>query len=230
VPLYGQGVITVDKRTVSAFLALSACLRAHDYRTRRADTGAYNCRRITGGSGYSLHAYGIAADLNWSTNPYGKRLVTDMPPAMRDAIKAIRTRGGHLVFRWGGDYSGNKDAMHFEVVASPAELATGIDPNTVPGARITEPPEVEDPNFGRPWQQFAAGATDAAIYRKGGRNDEVAELQILLKHTVTGSYRYDDVQAVIALKKAAGNPPEFGVGSLVNRALIDALRGLAGTR
>jgi hypothetical protein len=30
------------------------------------------------------------------------------------------------VFRWGGSYSKNKDAMHFEVVCSPANLATGV--------------------------------------------------------------------------------------------------------
>ena len=138
--LHGEGRITVDRRTEAAWRALNAVLVAHNYRTRRADTGAYNCRRITGGTGYSLHAYGTAADVNWQSNPYGKRLVTDMPRAMIDAILAIRTRGGHRVFRWGGDYATNKDAMHFEIVASPAELATGIDPRTVPGAPPAPPP------------------------------------------------------------------------------------------
>lgn len=139
VALNGEGRITVDRRTVPAFLALDTCLRHHNYRTRRADTGAYNCRKITGGTGYSLHAYGIAADLNWQTNPYGRRLVTDMPRRMVDDILAIRTVGGHRVFRWGGDYTTNKDAMHFEVVASPAELAGGIDMRSLPGAPPVTP-------------------------------------------------------------------------------------------
>lgn len=155
IALHGAGRITVDRRCEPAFRALNACLVAHDYRTRRADTGAYNCRRITGGTGYSLHAYGIAADLNWQTNPYGRNLVTDMPPAMRAAIKAIRTRNGVRVFGWGGDYRTNKDAMHFEVVCRPSDLATGIDLATIPG-HPTDPAKLP-PNLGG----FLMALTDA---------------------------------------------------------------------
>lgn len=126
VTLFGGGKVTVDPLIVPAVKALDACLRAHDYEATAPDVGAYNCRVITGGTKYSLHAYGIALDINWQANPYGKKLVTDMPAGMVAAIKAIRTNGGAQVWRWGGDYSGNKDAMHYEVVASPAELATGI--------------------------------------------------------------------------------------------------------
>ncbi len=49
-----------------------------------------------------------------------------MTTAMVEAIEAIRTRGGHRVWQWGGRWS-TPDYMHVEVVASPAELATGID-------------------------------------------------------------------------------------------------------
>lgn len=119
--------ITVDRRTVSAFNALAAVMAKYNYAITPPDVGAYNCRKITGGTGYSLHAYGIAADVNWQDNPYGPVLRTDMPMAMiREISPGIVTNSGAQVFRWGGDYSGNKDAMHFEVVASPAELATGI--------------------------------------------------------------------------------------------------------
>lgn len=126
VTLHGGGRVRVDGRIVPAVDALNRALTAHDYRTRQADTGAYNCRRITGGTGYSLHAFGIALDLNWVSNPYGKKLVTDMPRAMVDDILAIRTVSGRQVWRWGGDYVTNKDAMHYEVVCAPADLATGI--------------------------------------------------------------------------------------------------------
>jgi hypothetical protein len=118
--------VTIDGRASRAFAALDAIMQRHLYRPRAGQTWGYNCRRITGGTGYSLHAYGIAVDVNSLANPYGRRLVTDMPTAMIDQVRALRTNGGHPVLRWGGDYSGNKDAMHFEVVASPAELATGI--------------------------------------------------------------------------------------------------------
>lgn len=126
VALHGQGSVTVRASIVDAVKALDACLVDHDYRTRREDTGAYNCRQITGGTLHSLHAYGIALDLNWSTNPYGPTLVTDMPRAMVDAVTSIRSRSGARVWRWGGTYTNNKDAMHYEVVASPEEIASGI--------------------------------------------------------------------------------------------------------
>lgn len=126
VHLHGAGVVSVRPSIVDAVLALNAVLVRYDYRTRAVDTGAYNCRRITGGTGYSLHAYGIALDINWQSNPYGRTLVTDMPRAMVADIKAIRTKSGHQVWRWGGDYATNKDAMHFEIVCTQAQLATGI--------------------------------------------------------------------------------------------------------
>lgn len=142
--LYGEGVVTVDVLIVDAVKALNAVLIDWDYRTRRADTGAYNCRQITGGTNYSLHAYGIAVDLNWNTNPYGRTLVTDMPIGMIEAIEGIRTAGGVQVWRWGGRYSNNKDAMHFEVVASPAELARGIQSQTTTNTeRLIVTPEDE---------------------------------------------------------------------------------------
>lgn len=131
IELHGHGVISVRSTAAQAFHALNAILAKHNYRTRRADTGAYNCRKITGGNNYSLHAYGIAADLNWTTNPYGPNLVTDMPMGMVHEIEALRTNDGHRVFRWGGRYSRNKDAMHYEVICTPAQLATGIRTATI---------------------------------------------------------------------------------------------------
>lgn len=139
--LHGKGKITIATVAVDAFRALNACLVHHDYKTRAADTGAYNCRKITGGSGLSLHSFGIAADLNWSTNPYGRKLITDMG-SMPQTVKKIRTRNGKQVFRWGGDYSTNKDAMHFEIVCTRADLRTGIDATTVPGGVVPSCPGV----------------------------------------------------------------------------------------
>lgn len=125
---YPQGI---DSRCNEAFDALHEVFTAWGYECRTPGCWGYLCRKITGGSGYSLHAYGITLDVNAPANPYGPRLVTDMPRAMVEAGLAIRTKGGHRVFGWGGNYRNNKDAMHWEVVASPAELALGIDWSTV---------------------------------------------------------------------------------------------------
>jgi len=140
---------------LNAYAALDAVFQAHSYRPTGPDCGAYNCRKITGGTGYSLHSYGpgdpftfwtglristaLAVDINWQDNPYGRQLVTDMPRAMVDAVLRIRTRNGQQVWRWGGDYRTNKDAMHFEIVCAPRDLGTGIDPTTLPGTTPAKP-------------------------------------------------------------------------------------------
>jgi hypothetical protein len=62
-----------------------------------------------------------------------------MPRAMVNAVLAVRTNQGLPVWRWGGNYTGNKDAMHYELVCSPAELAAGIKWSTVPGSAPPDP-------------------------------------------------------------------------------------------
>ncbi len=166
---FGPDKIRVAPPTAEAWDALAAVLVAHDYEIRTQDTDSYNCREITGGSGRSLHSFGIALDVNWSTNPYidhkntrkvrfsdkatqeeraidvkQGRADTDMTPAMIDAVRAIKTRNGVTVFEWGGDWSGVKDAMHFEIDCSPADLAAGIDPATVLGGEAPPPAEDDD--------------------------------------------------------------------------------------
>lgn len=145
-----------DVSLIPAYQGLDACLKAHSYSPEQHHTGAFNCRPITGGTNFSLHAYdpgerftfwsgvsvtsAVAVDINWLRNPYGPKLITDMPPAMVADVKKIRTKNGKQVWRWGGDYTGNKDAMHFEICCSPEDLNTGIDPSTLPGVVPTPTP------------------------------------------------------------------------------------------
>lgn len=104
----------------------------HGYVVRRI--GGYNCRRITGGTAHSSHAWGLAVDVNDDTNPYRRdRLVTDMSVLMIHDVYAIRTVEGAQVWRWGGDWDGRPDtphgvydAMHFEIISTPGELAAGF--------------------------------------------------------------------------------------------------------
>jgi hypothetical protein len=139
VSLFGGAVVSVRPAIVPAVRALSAVFEQWQYACTAPDCGAYNCRKITGGTRPSLHSYAIAIDINWQDNPYGPVLKTDMPKGMIDDVIAIRTTSGQQVWRWGGTYSGNKDAMHFEIVCSPADLATGIEGGENPPARILKP-------------------------------------------------------------------------------------------
>lgn len=55
----------------------------------------------------SIHSYGAAFDINWDTNPMGKKLITDLPDAF---ILAFTQQG----WEWGGSWRSLKDAMHFQ--------------------------------------------------------------------------------------------------------------------
>ncbi|MEH6727451.1 MAG: glycosyl hydrolase 108 family protein [Hyphomicrobiales bacterium] len=160
---FGPDRIKVAPITQDAWQALSSVLAAHSYDIRTTDTDSYNCRAITGGTGRSLHSFGIALDINWTTNPFiktpDKRKVrfsdqptqaeraqdvkrhladTDMTEAMIVDVLAIKTSGGKGVFEWGGYWSNVKDAMHFEIDLSPADVAVGIDWDTVKMADLPD--------------------------------------------------------------------------------------------
>lgn len=118
--------IQIRKGTRPWWAALDAVMQRYGYRIRVA--GGYCCRPITGGKGLSLHAFAIAVDFNPEQNPYGRVLITDMPAAMVDDIRAICTPQGVQAFRWGGDWDGDNehderiyDGMHLEFVLSRAE-------------------------------------------------------------------------------------------------------------
>ncbi|XSG81724.1 MAG: M15 family metallopeptidase [Methyloligella sp. ZOD6] len=156
--------VLVASEAKDAFAALAAVLDRHGYTVRPGDTDSYNCRAISGGSGKSLHSFGIALDINWNTNPYrdhpGQRNVrysdkatqeeraadvragladTDMTRALIADILAIKTVDGGHVFQWGGDWTTLKDTMHFQIDLPPDRLSAGIDTSSVTGSGPARP-------------------------------------------------------------------------------------------
>jgi len=98
-----------------------------DFRSIEADnSSAFNCRRATGSSSWSNHAYGLAIDINPIENPYVTASGSVAHRASRPYLNRSRIRpgmaypSGALVraFRsagwgWGGYWSGTKDYQHF---------------------------------------------------------------------------------------------------------------------
>ena len=102
-----------------------------DRRSMAADnTSGFNCRYAVapGPPQWSMHAYGLAIDVNTVQNPYLEPGRPAQPPA--GAAYADRSRirpgmaypGGILVsafssvgWGWGGDWSGSPDYQHFSV-------------------------------------------------------------------------------------------------------------------
>lgn len=94
----------------------------------------------------------------------------------------------------------------------------------------TPPMVVVDPNKGRTFRTYAAGATDPNIYAAGGRNDQVAELQLLCRLPVDGIYGAKSVAAVVGLKTMADWRFPTGTQdrtSQVTESFMVALRALA---
>lgn len=82
--------------------------------------GSYNPRKVRGSATkWSNHAYGAAIDLNASENGFGKGK-GNIPQPVVDAFK----RQGA---RWGGDYKGRTDPMHFEFCDAGYSPATFAD-------------------------------------------------------------------------------------------------------
>lgn len=141
------GVIIVNARVVMQVIHVFAILyRARfpikemepvdafggsDQRSMAADnTSGFNCRPAVapGPAQWSMHAYGLAIDVNTVQNPYLEPGSRAQPPA--GAAHADRTdirpgmayRGGILVaafgsigWGWGGNWAGTPDYQHFSV-------------------------------------------------------------------------------------------------------------------
>lgn len=88
----------------------------------RIDNGscwAYNVRKIEGSDDWSNHSSGTAFDYNAPNHPVGKR--NTYSESDQDKIHAILDDLDGVV-RWGGDYTGRPDDMHFEIYASASEV------------------------------------------------------------------------------------------------------------
>jgi D-alanyl-D-alanine carboxypeptidase len=70
--------------------------------------GSFNFRPIRKSTHLSNHAYGCAIDIDPEHNPLGAK--HGRMPA--DVVALFKAEG----WRWGGDYHGRKDWMHFEAV------------------------------------------------------------------------------------------------------------------
>ena len=101
--------------------------RADDDRSMAANnTSGFNCRKVSGSSHWSEHAYGRAVDLNPLRNPWVTASGRVSPPAGRPWANRARAgaamiRPGDRVvrafaaagWRWGGYWSGSRDYQHF---------------------------------------------------------------------------------------------------------------------
>jgi hypothetical protein len=108
----GDVEVMIHREIAPIVAWLMAETEARGYRLRRGECWGYANRAIKGTRTASNHSWGLAVDLNAPANPWGDKLITDMPPWMPPLWRAWG-------FSWGGAYRGRKDAMHYEFLGSP---------------------------------------------------------------------------------------------------------------
>lgn len=117
------------------------------------NTSGFNCRTIKDSSQFSIHAYGLAIDINPQQNPYlitryepGKNNVPVYPPAGMEYINRTNIRAGmvetiindeshtnvvdlmhqHGFTIWGGTWNDPIDWHHFQLTRSQAETLSSL--------------------------------------------------------------------------------------------------------
>jgi D-alanyl-D-alanine carboxypeptidase len=137
-----DGVVSVFSRLFTAQFPILQMERIEhfagdDDASMAADnTSAFNCRQITGGSGFSIHSWGMAIDINPVENPYIRGGVV-LPPASESYLDRQDVRPGMIVdgdivveafttigFTWGGNWERLKDYQHFEIADPVQRLVT----------------------------------------------------------------------------------------------------------
>lgn len=184
-----EAAVTIDARAAELTGLIMLANEKQGYRYRKADTGAYNCRHIGNNPDLPMsnHAWALAVDANWLTNPMTRPLRTDRPRWELD-------RWNRFGFAWGGDYTGDTDpdTMHTEQMGTPDQVAQ----LTVIARRELQPiidgtpavtlPEEDDPDMYLlrnpkgtvvtiPYGEYVPGADSAAMQAKLGKPVTVSE-------------------------------------------------------
>jgi hypothetical protein len=104
--------LPVADKAAPAFQLFASLMRRHNYLFREVSGGTYNCRYIGGTTQWSLHAYGIAIDLNPSKNQFG----TSTHNYPQGFIEDVLATG---LFKWLNTF----DPMHWEIDVPPSEIS-----------------------------------------------------------------------------------------------------------
>ena len=174
----------------------------------------YAERKIRGGSSLSNHASGTAIDLNAPAHYLGAR-GTFSARQVRAIRKILNDCGG--VIRWGGDYRGRKDEMHFEInagTAAVARVAKAIRAGKKPGPSGGA---VSGGGSSSPTYKAVTGSTPLVkLYHKG---EPVKRIQMAVGVPADGYFGPSTAAAVAKFQKRHGLAADKIVGPDTWRAI-----------
>jgi hypothetical protein len=178
------------------------------------DDWGYAEREVRGGSDLSNHASGTAIDLNATAHPLSTAPAANFSAQEIANIRSIVARTNGCV-RWGGDYTGRKDGMHFEINASQAACAQVLN------ALTTNTQEDDDMPDNATIKQLVK---DAIVELKGndGRSvlDGVIQTRLELRDRATEAVQ-NNIPAIA--EAVADRLPLTGDGSVNLDALAELL-------
>ncbi|GAC1336168.1 MAG: hypothetical protein NVSMB26_22280 [Beijerinckiaceae bacterium] len=176
--MHGDGEVVVLDAVADHVLAIFAALRARRFPLQQArlmnaydgdddaslaanNTSAFNDRKVIGTNAVSMHAYGVAIDINPVQNPYLERVrgtLTVAPKSGADYVKRKKLRPGmaesvigvfaeHGFAVWGGRWTSTTDYQHFTI------------DRTLANALVKLPPEAAKARFAAALLQPRASGT-----------------------------------------------------------------------
>jgi len=191
----------------------------------------YDYKKIDGSNSLSNHSSGTAIDLNAPHHPMGSS-GTFGTKAKTAIHKIIADCDG--VVKWGGDYTGRKDEMHFEIVGNAAAVKKladklGGSTSTPPASNKLLVDGVLGKNTITRWQQVMKTPVDGVI---SDPSDLVKAVQEELNKKLDGTdlvvdgegINQDDkiTKTVTALQKYLGTP----VDGKLSLPVSDAVKAL----
>jgi len=178
----------------------------------------HSYRVISGSTSLSNHSSGTAIDLNAPRHPLGKS--GTFTATQRSHIRSILNSCNGVV-RWGGDYSGRKDEMHFEINVRPGDARLAALAKRIGGG---------GGGGGAPAPAPIAWTT----VKRGANGFRVTAIQHLLRQhgyslTVDGAFGPTTQSRVISFQHAKGLAADGVVGPKTWSALVATVkRGSSG--
>lgn len=113
----GDVAVLVRKEIASLIKTLMTVTeQRYRYPIKDGQTWGFACRAIRGTNTASNHSWGLAVDINSLANPMQSTFQSDIPP---NVVRMWEACG----FYWGGRYPNRPDAMHFEYIGRPSDVA-----------------------------------------------------------------------------------------------------------
>ncbi|WP_374971397.1 peptidoglycan-binding protein [Terrabacter sp. BE26] len=172
----------------------------------------HSYRAISGSTALSNHSSGTAIDLNAPRHPLGRS--GTFTATQRSHIRSILGACDGVV-RWGGDYSGRRDEMHFEINVRPGDARLAALARRLGGSGGEPAP--------------APGPVTWTTVRRGAGGFRVTAIQHLLRQrghslTVDGTFGPTTESRVLSFQRSRGLAADGIVGPKTWPALVVTVR------